>query len=282
MFDFDEYLDDFISRAIVEDIGPGDHSSNCSIPADAQGRMQLLVKASGVIAGLQVAQRVFQKVDPAIECELLLEDGTPISQGDIAFRLHGPERSLLRAERLSLNLLQRMSGIATYTARLVKLVEGTRTQILDTRKTTPNLRPLEKLAVRLGGGQNHRMGLYDMIMLKDNHIDFAGGIKPAIEKARAYLSQNQLKLPIEVETRNLKELQEVLDTGGVDRVMLDNYSIEDTYKGVQMVNAQIETESSGGITEQNIRSYAETGVDFISVGALTHSVKSLDLSLKAI
>lgn len=276
-----DYLDRFIDDAIAEDIGPGDHSSNCSIPAKAEGKMYLLVKEEGIIAGIDVAKRVFEKVEPAIKMEILMKDGQAVKPGDIAFRLQGPERGLLRAERLALNIMQRMSGIATRTHHIVKLIEGTSTKLLDTRKTTPNMRALEKYAVTVGGGYNHRMGLYDMIMLKDNHIDFAGGIEKAIDKAQEYIAHNGLEIGIEVETRNLDELQQVLNKGGIQRVMFDNYSVEDTLKAVKMVNGQFETESSGGITENTIRSYAETGVDFISVGALTHSVKSLDLSLKA-
>lgn len=276
------YLEDFIKRAIAEDIGTGDHSSNCSIPADAVGQVQLIIKETGILCGVDVAFSVFKIIDPQIGFERILEDGARVKPGEIAFRLEGPERSLLRAERLALNLMQRMSGIATKTNQIVKMIEGTNARLLDTRKTTPNMRPLEKYAVKTGGGENHRMGLYDMIMLKDNHVDFAGGVLKAIDKAHAYLEENKLQIPIEIETRNLKELQEVIDRGGVQRVMFDNYSIGDTVKAVEMVSSIFETESSGGITEESVRSYAETGVDFISIGALTHSVKSLDLSLKAI
>lgn len=276
-----DYLDRFIDDAIAEDIGPGDHSSNCSIPAEAEGKMKLLVKEEGIIAGIDVAKRVFEKVDPAIKMNVLMKEGDHVKPGDIVFTLQGPERALLRSERLALNLMQRMSGIATRTHHIVKLIEGTSTKLLDTRKTTPNMRALEKYAVTVGGGYNHRMGLYDMIMLKDNHIDFAGGIEKAIDKAHVYIKENGLDIGIEVETRNLEELQQVINKGGIQRVMFDNYSVEDTHKAVQMVDGKFETESSGGITEATIRSYAETGVDYISVGALTHSVKSLDLSLKA-
>lgn len=276
-----DYLDRFIDDAIAEDIGPGDHSSNCSIPAEAEGKMKLLVKEEGIIAGIDVAKRVFEKVDPAIKMNVLMKEGDHVKPGDIVFILQGPERALLRSERLALNLMQRMSGIATRTHHIVKLIEGTSTKLLDTRKTTPNMRALEKYAVTVGGGYNHRMGLYDMIMLKDNHIDFAGGIEKAIDKAHAYIKENGLDIGIEVETRNLEELQQVINKGGIQRVMFDNYSVEDTFKAVKMVDGKFETESSGGITEATIRSYAETGVDYISVGALTHSVKSLDLSLKA-
>lgn len=276
-----DYLDRFIDDAIAEDIGPGDHSSNCSIPAEAEGKMKLLVKEEGIIAGIHVAENVFQKVDPAIKMNVLMKEGDHVKPGDIVFTLEGPERGLLRSERLALNILQRMSGIATRTHHLVKLIEGTSTKLLDTRKTTPNMRALEKYAVTVGGGFNHRMGLYDMIMLKDNHVDFAGGIENAIDKAHQYIKGHQLEIGVEVETRNLEELQQAIDKGGIQRVMFDNYSVADTYKAVKMVAGKFETESSGGITEATIRSYAETGVDYISVGALTHSVKSLDLSLKA-
>jgi nicotinate-nucleotide pyrophosphorylase (carboxylating) len=276
-----KYLNDFIHRAIAEDIGNGDHSSNSCIPEEAEGKVQLLVKEAGILAGMDVAKAVFTQLDPAVQFTPLLQDGQVIKPGDIAFTLVGKERILLRGERLALNLMQRMSGIATKTNQLATLIEGTSARLLDTRKTTPNMRPLEKLAVKIGGGFNHRMGLYDMVMLKDNHIDFAGGIKQAIAKTQAYLQANKLQIPIEVETRNFKELEEALESGGIQRVMFDNFTVADTYKAVEMVNKALETESSGGITEQTIRSYAETGVDFISVGALTHSVKSLDLSLKA-
>lgn len=278
-----DYLQGFISRAIAEDIGPGDHSSNCSIPEEASGKMQLLVKEEGVIAGVAVARAVFQQVDPQIRFAEIIADGTKVKPGEIAFTLTGPVRGMLRGERLALNLMQRMSGIATKTRHLADKISGTKTRLLDTRKTTPNMRPLEKEAVVLGGGHNHRMGLYDMIMLKDNHVDFAGGVSAAIEKALEYLRENDLDIPIEVETRDMEEIKEVLKyEGSVQRVMFDNFSPEHTREAVQLVNGRLETESSGGITEESIRSYAETGVDFISVGALTHSVKSLDLSLKAI
>ncbi len=278
----EEYLDRFIKQAIAEDVGPGDHSSNCSIPETSTGKMQLLVKENGILAGVDIAKRIFETVDPNIKVSLLLKDGDLISPSDVAFKIEGPVRGMLRGERLVLNLMQRMSGIATVTHKYVSIIAHTQTKLLDTRKTTPNLRPFEKYAVTVGGGMNHRMGLYDMIMLKDNHVDFTGGIKQAIKKAHIYLQQNDLSIPIEIETRNLEELAEVLDVGGVQRVMFDNYSVEKTVKAVAMVNGLVETESSGGITEKTIKAYAETGVDFVSVGALTHSVKSLDLSLKAI
>lgn len=273
--------DDTIQRALAEDLGDGDHSSNCSIPAEAVGRMQLIIKEKGILAGLHAAQKVFAAVDPRIEWEALLPEGAQISPGEIGFRLKGPVRAMLRGERVALNILQRMSGIASYTHYLQSLIAHTPTRLLDTRKTTPGLRFMEKEAVRVGGGENHRMGLYDMIMLKDNHIDFAGGVQKAIRKAKQYLAEQGLQRPIEVETRNLEELQAVLDEGGVQRVMFDNYSPALTRQAVQMVQGKIETESSGGITETNLRDYAETGVDFISIGALTHSARSLDMSLKA-
>lgn len=282
MIDFEQYLDRFVKQAIAEDIGDGDHSSNCSIPAEAHGEMQLIIKEAGVLAGVEVAQKVFTLVDASIQINLLLNDGQLVSPKDIAFKVSGPIRSLLRAERLALNLMQRMSGIATKTYYYTTLIEGTKTKLLDTRKTTPNLRPLEKMAVKIGGGHNHRFGLFDMIMLKDNHIDFAGGVTQAIVKAKQYLSENNLNIPIEVETRNFSEIGEAMTEGGILRIMFDNFSVEDTYKAVEQVNGQFETESSGGITEKTIRAYAETGVDFISVGALTHSAVGLDMSLKAL
>ncbi len=277
-----EYLDSFIKQAIAEDIGPGDHSSNCSIPKSATGKMQLLIKEKGILAGVDVARHIFTKVDADIRVDLLLKDGDIIKPGDVALTIEGPIRGMLRGERLALNFLQRMCGIATTTHSYVAKIEHTKARLLDTRKTTPNLRPFEKYAVTVGGGMNHRMGLYDMIMLKDNHVDFAGGVKQAITKAHEYLKQHNLQIPIEIETRNLDELNEVLEIGGVQRVMFDNYSVEKTLKAVAMVDGRVETESSGGINLKTIAAYAETGVDFVSVGALTHSVKSLDLSLKAI
>jgi nicotinate-nucleotide pyrophosphorylase (carboxylating) len=278
----EEFLARFIGQAIEEDVGPGDHSSNCSIPESAHGKMQLLVKENGILAGADIANTIFKAVDPTIKLTPHLRDGDIIGPGDVAFIIEGPVRGMLRGERLALNLMQRMSGIATITNKYVSLISHTNARLLDTRKTTPNMRPFEKYAVTVGGGLNHRMGLYDMIMLKDNHVDFAGGIKQAIGKAHQYLQDNELDIPIEIETRNLDELAEVLEVGGVQRVMLDNYSIEKTIKAVAMVEGRLETESSGGITVDTIAEYAETGVDFVSVGALTHSVKSLDLSLKAI
>lgn len=282
MKNMDEYLSKFIDQAIVEDIGDGDHSSNCSIPENAIGKMKLLVKQDGIIAGVDIFKKVFSRIDSEMKIDILINDGMKVSVGDIVLTIEGRERSLLRGERLALNIMQRMSGIATKTDSLKQLIKGSNAKLLDTRKTTPNMRPLEKLAVKIGGGENHRMGLYDMIMLKDNHVDFAGGVEIAIRKAKEYLAQNNLNIGIEVETRNFAEIQEALNAGGVQRVMFDNFSVEDTYKAVVMVDGKVETESSGGITEDSIKAYAETGVNYISVGALTHSVKSLDLSLKAI
>lgn len=244
--------------------------------------MQLIVKETGVLAGLRWAQMVFEEVDPKLKAEYLLSDGTPVNPGEIAFTVEGPVRGLLRAERLALNIMQRMSGIATYTHRLAKMIAHTNCKLLDTRKTTPNLRALEKEAVRIGGGHNHRFGLYDMIMLKDNHVDFAGGVKPAIEKAQQYLKEHGLNIPIEVETRNLDEIEAVLSCEGVLRVMFDNFTPAQTKEAVALVNGRLETESSGGINESTLVEYAETGVDFVSIGALTHSVSGLDMSLKAI
>ena len=276
-----EYLKQFITMALAEDVGPGDHSSNCSIPATAQGKMKLIAKEPGIIAGIDMAREVYKEIDTSIEVNLNIKEGDNVNTQDIILTVSGPERALLQGERIILNLMQRMSGIATKTHELNQLIKGTSAKLLDTRKTTPNMRVFEKYAVTVGGGMNHRMGLYDMIMLKDNHVDFAGGVNNAITKAQEYLKENNLDIPIEIETRNLEELQQVIEIGGVQRVMFDNYSVEKTYKAVDMVGNKFETESSGGITEESIRAYAETGVNFISVGALTHSVKSLDLSLKA-
>lgn len=275
-------LDKQIRQWFTEDIGNGDHSTLSCIPANAQGTSQLIVKADGVIAGIEVAKRVFAIFDNTLRMEPLLHDGDHVRSGDIAFRVHGSIRSLLQTERLMLNIMQRMSGIATRTAQYVERLKGTHTRVLDTRKTTPGLRLLEKEAVRIGGGTNHRFGLFDMIMLKDNHIDFAGGIEQAIERARAYCTTKNLPLKIEIEIRNLDELKCVLTHGGVDRVMLDNFDVPTTRRAVQLISGTIETESSGGITLDTLRAYAECGVDYISVGALTHSIKSLDMSFKAV
>ena len=270
-----------IIAALKEDVGTGDHSSNCAFPKGTLGKMKLLVKEQGVLAGVTVAQEVFNLVDPQIKMTTLIKDGTKVAPGEIAFELEGPAHSLLQGERLALNLMQRMSGIATKTRSLVDMIAHTKARLLDTRKTTPHLRVFEKEAVRAGGGYNHRFGLYDMIMLKDNHIDFAGGVKPAILKALEYKKEQGLDIPIEVEVRNFSELQEVLESEGILRVMFDNFSVEDTQKAVEVVNGQIETESSGGITKETLVAYSEAGVDFISMGALTHSVSGMDMSLKA-
>lgn len=271
-----------ISTALREDIGNGDHSANSCIPENAIGKARLLIKSNGVLAGLKVAKEVFYQVDPTCKLSCHKKDGDPIKIGDIAFEVTGPSRSILKAERLALNFMQRMSGIATHTAYLKELLIGTKTQILDTRKTTPNFRLFEKQAVLLGGGQNHRMGLYDMIMIKDNHIDYAGGILKAIEKAKSYIHEQNLNLKIEIEARDLEEVNEILASPKVDRIMLDNFSYEDLKTAVGLIGDRSETEASGGITEETIRKYADCGVDYISVGALTHQIKSLDMSLKAI
>ncbi len=276
------YIEQLIDLAIAEDIGDGDHTSLSCISKDEQGQVQLLVKEKGILAGVALTKEIIRKVDPNLTIEIFLNDGTEIKPGDIAFKITGRVISILQAERLLLNFMQRMSGIATQTAVYAGLIIDLPTKVLDTRKTTPGLRHIEKLAVEIGGGTNHRMGLYDMVMLKDNHIDFAGGIEPAINKVNSYLKANHKAIQIEVEVRDFKELQEVLDTGHVHRIMLDNFTIEDTKKAVELIAGQYETESSGGITLETLRAYAECGVDFISVGALTHQIKSLDLSLKAI
>lgn len=275
-------LKEQIKQWFAEDIGDGDHSTLSCIPADAMGAQKLIVKQPGIIAGIEVAKQIFATFDPTLQIEQFLHDGDKVKPGDIAFIVRGKTQSLLQTERLMLNIMQRMSGIATRTAEYVKLLEGTNTQVLDTRKTTPGLRYLEKMAVKIGGGTNHRFGLFDMVMLKDNHIDHAGGIIQAIDRTNAYLKANNKNLKIEIEVRNLNELQIVLNHGGVHRIMFDNFTPELTRQAVKMVNCRFETESSGGITKETLRSYAETGVDYISVGALTHSVSSLDLSFKAI
>ena len=275
-------LSQLIKYALEEDIRDGDHSSLACIPANATGKSKLLVKDEGVIAGIEVAKEVFRQVDPSLKVEQLIQDSEKVISGDIAFYIEGSSRSLLGAERLALNLMQRMSGIATTTAQYVAKCAGTHTKILDTRKTTPNLRLLEKQAVAMGGGVNHRFGLYDMIMIKDNHIDFAGGIRQALEKTKSYLSSQGKILRVEIEARNLDEVDEILSVGLCDRIMLDNFNYTDTKTAVKLINGKYETESSGGITLETVGEYAKCGVDFISVGALTHSVKSLDLSLKAL
>lgn len=275
-------LEQDIKHWLAEDIGDGDHTTLCCIPADAIGRSRLIVKDTGIIAGIEVAKKVFEIFDNELRITQYMHDGDEVKPQDIAFEVEGKVRSLLQTERLMLNIMQRMSGIATRTREYVKLLEGTRTRILDTRKTTPGLRMLEKEAVLIGGGCNHRIGLYDMILLKDNHIDFAGGISQAIDRANKYLKDNNKNLKIEIEVRNFDELNEVLASGNVNRIMLDNFSVADTRKAVEIIRGRFETESSGGITETTIREYALAGVDYISVGALTHSIKSLDMSFKAI
>ena len=276
-----QLVDRLIDLSFAEDIGEGDHTTLCCIPADAMGRSHLLIKEEGILAGVEVAREVFRRFDPDMQVEVLMADGTRVKPGDIAMVVTGRVRSLLQTERLMLNIMQRMSGIATMTARYVKRLEGTATRVLDTRKTTPGMRMLEKQAVKIGGGTNHRIGLFDMILLKDNHVDFAGGITNAIDRCHKYLDEKGLKLKIEIEVRSFDELRQVLDHGGVDRIMLDNFTVADTRKAVEMIDHRYETESSGGITFDTIRDYAEQGVDFISVGALTHSVKGLDMSFKA-
>ena len=281
MLSVNELEDRLIDLAFAEDIGDGDHTTLCCIPEDAMGKSHLLIKENGILAGVEVAKRVFNRFDPDLKVEVLIEDGTPVKVGDIAMIVSGKVRSLLQTERLMLNIMQRMSGIATVTNKYVERLKGTHTRVLDTRKTTPGLRMLEKQAVKIGGGVNHRIGLFDMILLKDNHVDFSGGIKNAIDRCHAYLKEKGLDLKIESEVRNFDELQQVLDHGGVDRIMLDNFSVEDTKRAVELIGGKYETESSGGITIDTLRDYAEAGVDFISVGALTHSVKGLDMSFKA-
>lgn len=282
MTDFNTYLKEFIAAAIREDVGDGDHSSLACIPADAHGKAQLICKEDGIIAGIDVARQVFLTLDPDVRFEQLVADGTPVKKGDIAFRVECRTQSLLLAERTVLNIMQHMSGIATATNVYVRKLEDLHTRVLDTRKTTPGMRLLDKMAVKLGGGVNHRIGLFDMIMLKDNHNDFAGGIENAISRVHQYLKEKGKNLKIEVEVRNLDELETVLRVGGVDRIMLDNFDIQTTREAVRRIGGRFETESSGGITLETLRSYAECGVDFISVGALTHHVGSLDMSLKAI
>ena len=275
-------LDQIIKLALNEDIGEADHSTLACVPSAAIGSAQLLIKENGVLAGIDVAKRIYEIYDPSLEITYFKKDGDKVTNGEIAFIVKGSSQSILTTERLVLNFMQRMSGIATQTAKIVQEINGCNTKLLDTRKTTPGIRYLEKWAVKIGGGENHRFGLYDMIMLKDNHIDYAGGIIPAIEKTKEYLDLNKKSLGIEVEVRNLKELYDVLRVGGVERIMLDNFSPEQLKEALRIIPSEYETEASGGITLENIRSYAETGVQYISVGALTHSVKSLDLSLKAV
>lgn len=281
MLSVNELEDRLIDLAFAEDIGDGDHTTLCCIPEDAMGKSHLLIKEDGILAGVEVAKRVFAKFDSTMQVEVLINDGTPVKKGDIAMVVTAKVRSLLQTERLMLNIMQRMSGIATMTNKYVERLKGTKTHVLDTRKTTPGLRMLEKQAVKIGGGMNHRIGLFDMILLKDNHIDFCGGITNAITRCHEYLKEKGLDLKIEIEVRNFDELAEAMNCGGINRIMLDNFSVADTKKAVDIVGGKFETESSGGITFDTIRDYAVCGVDFISVGALTHSVKGLDMSFKA-
>lgn len=277
----EQLIDKLLDLAFAEDIGDGDCTTLCCIPADATGQSHVLIKEPGILAGVEIAKRIFHKFDLTLQIDTLMPDGTEVKPGDIAMVVKGKVRSLLQTERLMLNVMQRMSGIATVTHEYQQLLAGTHTKVLDTRKTTPGMRVLEKMAVKIGGGANHRMGLFDMILLKDNHIDFAGGINNAIDRCHHYLEETGKDLKIEIETRSFDEIRQVMERGGVDRIMLDNFSVPDTRKAVEMIGGKYETESSGGITKETIRGYAECGVDFISVGALTHSVKSLDISFKA-
>lgn len=279
--EYQPYVDALIELCIKEDIGDGDHTSLCCIPADERGRMRLLCKQEGILAGVEIARLIFDRLDPEMQFEQLLNDGDRVQPGDVAFYVSGRLQSLLQAERIVLNIMQRMSGVATQTAVYVAKLEGLHTRVLDTRKTTPGMRVLDKMAVKIGGGENHRMGLFDMILLKDNHIDFAGGIRAAITGAKAYLKAKGKNIPIECEVRSLEDIDEVFAAGGVERIMFDNFTPEMTRRAVEKVAGRCETESSGGITLDTLRDYAACGVDFISVGALTHQIKSLDMSLKA-
>lgn len=276
----DELIDDLLTLAFAEDVGDGDHTTLSTIPADAMGKQRLIVKEPGIIAGVEMAKKVFNKFDPELKMTIFINDGAEVKPGDIAFEVEGKVRSLLQTERVMLNIMQRMSGIATVTAKYQNLLDGLKTKVLDTRKTTPGLRMLEKEAVRIGGGCNHRIGLFDMILIKDNHVDFAGGIKEAVESAKKYCKETGRNLKIELEVRNEDEIKQALEVG-VDRIMLDNFTPERTREAVKMINGAVEIESSGGITIDTLRAYGECGVDFISVGALTHSVKGLDMSFKA-
>ena len=279
---YEPFVDKLIELAIAEDIGDGDHTSLSSIPAGERGRMKLLVKQAGVLAGVEIAERVFRRLDPTVTFERILRDGDRVQLGDIAFYVEGSLIALLQSERVILNIMQRMSGVATQTAVYADALKGLKTKVLDTRKTTPGMRVLDKMAVKIGGGENHRIGLFDMILLKDNHIDFAGGIAKALAGARAYLKEKHKDLKIEIEVRTLEDIDEVFAAGGADRIMFDNFSVEQTRQAVKKVAGRAETESSGGITLENLRAYAECGVDYVSVGALTHQIKSLDMSLKAV
>ena len=279
---FEQELDRIIANAIREDVGEGDHTSLSCIPISAKGKAKLLVKDAGIIAGVSFAKRVFKTVDANLVVETMLQDGDTVKHGDVVFYVSGSSQSILKAERLVLNAMQRMSAIATKTRCFADLLKGTKTKVLDTRKTTPGIRAIEKWAVKIGGGENHRFALYDMIMIKDNHIDFAGGVSQSIQKTKQYLAENQLDLKIIVEARSLEEIQEILNCGGVYRILIDNFTYEDTRKAVALIGDACLTESSGGINEETIRHYAECGVDYISSGALTHSVYNMDLSLKAV
>lgn len=281
MYTVDELNDRLIDLAFSEDIGDGDHTTLCCIPEDAMGKSKLLIKEEGILAGMRIAKEIFHRFDPTMQVEQFIEDGAHVKPGDVAMIVSGKVRSLLQTERLMLNVMQRMSGIATMTAKYVARLEGTHTHVLDTRKTTPGMRMLEKEAVKIGGGMNHRIGLFDMILLKDNHVDFAGGIANALDRCAAYQKEHGLHLKVEIECRSFDEIRQVLEHGGADRIMLDNFSVEDTRKAVELISGRTETESSGGITIDTLRDYAECGVDYISVGALTHSVKGLDMSFKA-
>lgn len=277
----DELIDELLDLAFAEDLGDGDHTTLSTIPADAMGRSRLIIKEDGILAGVDVAEKVLHKVDPSIKMTIMINDGAEVKKGDVAFTAEGPIRSLLIAERTMLNIMQRMSGVATMTRRYQDELKGLHTRVLDTRKTTPGMRMLEKDAVKIGGGTNHRIGLFDMILIKDNHIDFAGGLEKAIQRANDYCKENGKDLKIEVEVRSLDDIRRVLVHGGVDRIMFDNFTPALTKEAVELVGGKVETESSGGITLENLREYGEAGVDFISVGALTHSVKGLDMSFKA-
>ena len=282
MYTVDELNDLLIDLSFSEDIGDGDHTTLCCVPEDAMGQSQLLIKEEGILAGIRIAKEVFHRFDPTMEVEVFIEDGTRVKPGDVAMIVTGKVRSLLQTERLMLNIMQRMSGIATMTSKYVEKLEGTGTRVLDTRKTTPGMRMLEKEAVKIGGGTNHRIGLFDMILLKDNHVDFCGGIKNALDRCAQYQKEKGLNLKVEIEVRTFDEIEQVMQHGGADRIMLDNFSVENTKKAVEIINHKFEVESSGGITFDTLRDYAECGVDFISVGALTHSVMGLDMSFKAV
>ena len=277
----EELIDDLLNLAFAEDIGDGDHTTLSTIPADAMGRSKLLIKEKGIVSGVEVAKKVLNKIDPSLKINVFIKDGSEVEPGDIVFTAEGPIRSLLIAERTMLNIMQRMSGVATMTKKYQDLLKGLKTKVLDTRKTTPGMRLLEKEAVKTGGGENHRIGLFDMILIKDNHIDFAGGLEKAVKRAKEYCEKNNKNLKIEVEARTLEDVKKLTEMPEVDRIMFDNFTPELTREAVEIVNGKKETESSGGITLQNLREYGETGVDYISVGALTHSVKGLDMSFKA-